>query len=89
MEKKENVERQTSSLVKKKMFLRKAITEIERTKQLAPSSVNRLKNIFSKKKFNGIEKCCYEIVIALGRSGNTTLKTLAIEFNNTLNNSKK
>ncbi len=75
-----------SSTVKKNMFLRQAISEVEHSKQLAPDAINRLKNIFSKKKFDGIEKCCYEVVIALGMSGNPELRTLAGEFNAILNN---
>lgn len=75
-----------SSTVKKNMFLRKVVTEVEHTKQLDADSINRLKNIFSKKKFNGIEKCSYEVIIALGMSGNQELRNLAVEFNGILNN---
>lgn len=84
MESQKNLE--VSSTVKKNMFLRQAISEVEHSKQLAPDAINRLKNIFSKKKFDGIEKCCYEVVIALGMSGNPELRTLAGEFNAILNN---
>ena len=84
MENQKNSE--VSSTVKKNMFLRQAISEVEHSKQLSPDAVNRLKNIFSKQKFNGIEKCCYEVVIALGMSGNPELRTLAGEFNAILNN---
>lgn len=82
---KENVE-ELSSTVKKNMFLRQITSEVEHRKELTPDALNRLKNIFSKKKFNGIEKCCYEVVIALGMSGNPELRSLAGEFNATLNN---
>ena len=77
------------STVKKNMFLRQVVTEVEHTKELAPDIVNRLKNIFSKKKFDGIEKCSYEVVIALGMSGNPELRLLASEFNVILNNACK
>lgn len=75
-----------SSTVKKNMFLRQIVTEVEHTKQLDAEAINRLKNIFLKKKFNGIEKCSYEVVIALGMSGNPELRSLASEFNVILNN---
>lgn len=75
-----------SSTVKKNMFLRQVASDVEHTKQLAPDAINHLKNIFYKKKFNGIEKCSYEVVIALGMSGNPELRSLASEFNAILNN---
>lgn len=78
-----------SSTVKKNMFLREITNLLEHKQEIAPEALNRLKNIFSKKKFSGIEKCSYEVVIALGMSGNPELRTLAGEFNNILNNACK
>ena len=75
-----------SSTVKKNIFLRKVTSIVEHKQEISPDVLNRLKNIFSKKKFNGIEKCSYEVVIALGMSGNPQLRSLAEEFNETLNN---
>ncbi len=75
-----------SSTVKKNIFLRKVTSIVEHKQEISPDVLNRLKNIFSKKKFHGIEKCSYEVVIALGMSGNPQLRSLAEEFNETLNN---
>ena len=78
-----------SSTVKKNMFLREITTIVEHEQEIAPEAMNRLKNIFSKKKFNGIEKCSYEVVIALGKSEIPEFKALAKEFNLILNNARK
>lgn len=91
MEKQEKTEEvssieKISPIVKKNIFLRRIKTAVEHEQELPLSELNRLKNIFSKKKFKGIEKCCYEVVIAFGESNNPELKTLAIEFNGILNN---
>lgn len=72
--------------VKKNIFLRKITTAVEHESEIKALDMNRLKNIFSKKKFKGIEKCCYEVVIAFGESNNPEFKALAIEFNGILNN---
>lgn len=72
--------------LRKAAFLKRVIIEIEQRRSIAPKVLNRLKNLFLKKKFTGIQKCCYEVVIALGMSGNTELRALASEFNAILNN---
>lgn len=71
------------------MFLNNIANEVEKNRNLSKEDVNRLKNIFTQKKFSGIEKCCYNLVIKLGMSGNPELRTLASEFNVILNNACK
>ena len=71
--------------IRKAAFLKKVIIVIEQ-KNITPNVLNRLRKLFLKKKFTGIQKCCYEVVIALGMSGNTELRALASEFNAILNN---
>lgn len=71
------------------MFLNNIAIEVEQKRNLSKEDVNQLKNIFRQKKFSGIEKCCYNLVIKLGMSGNPELRTLAGEFNNILNNTCK
>lgn len=80
------METQVSPIVKKNIFLRKVKTAVEHEEKIEAIDMNRLKNIFNKKKFKGIEKCCYEVVIAFGESNTPELKELAIEFNGILNN---
>ncbi len=87
MEKNENTGQEQSPVLKDNIFLRKVKTEVEHSRQLPEESIARLKKIFSRKNFKGIEKCCYEVVIALGMSGIAELKILAMEFNTILNNS--
>ncbi len=72
--------------LRKAAFLKRVIIEIEERRSIAPKVLNRLRKLFLKKKFSGIQKCCYEVVIALGMSGNTELRALASEFNAILNN---
>lgn len=75
-----------SPVLQDNIFLRKVTNEVEHTKQLSEDALSQLKKIFSRKNFKGIEKCSYELVIALGLSGNQELRILANEFNGILNN---
>lgn len=71
------------------MFLSNIANEVEQKRELSKEDVNQLKSIFTQKKFSGIEKCCYNLVIKLGMSGNPELRALASEFNVILNNACK
>lgn len=71
------------------MFLSNIANEVEQKRELSKEDVNQLKSIFTQKKFSGIEKYCYNLVIKLGMSGNPELRLLASEFNVILNNACK
>ncbi len=56
------------------MFLSNIANEVEQKRELSKEDVNQLKSIFTQKKFSGIEKYCYNLVIKLGMSGNPELR---------------
>lgn len=88
MEEKQNGEK-ISPVVKRNIFLRKVTTEVEQKKTISLLNMEKVKKIFSKKCFKGIEKCCFELIIAMGTSENPELESLAKELNLCMNNAKK